>query len=461
MKVSAILTLIAGLVLGFFIGQATRSTAPSPSPSSGVAQRPGTTPPARQRPPADSTVFRLPVEDSPIRGPADALVTLVEFSDYQCPFCRQAHATVTQVEKKYSGKVRLVMKQFPLVSLHPLAMGASKAAVAAGLQGRYWEMHDRLFSSPQLDPDTLERYAKEIGVDVERWKRDQADPKVAAIIQRDMDLATNVNVSGTPAFFVNGRRLPGGAAPLDAFSSLIDEEIAKAEAMVRAGVPASQVYAKIQEKSVASAVPPPVVKKVDTPADSPSFGPTMAKVTIVEWSDFQCPYCARAAPVVEQIRQAYPKDVRFVFRHYPLPMHPDAPMAARAGVAAQAQGKFWQMHDWMYQHQRELDRASLEKAAGSFGMDVTKFKAALDNPATESRVQADAQAAQTVGVSATPTFFVNGREHVGGWPSFDALKTEIDKEIARADKLLSSGVKPADLYGRLVADSAGPSGARN
>jgi protein-disulfide isomerase len=345
--------------------------------------------------------------------------------------------------------------------MHPQAMPAARAAVAAGMQGRYWEMHDRLFASPQLDPDTLERYAKEIGLDVDRWKRDQADPKVAAIIQRDMDLATNVNVSGTPAFFVNGRRLPGGAAPVEAFSSLVDEELAKAEALVRGGVPASQVYAKIQEKSVASAVPAPVVKKVDAPADSPSFGPTMAKVTIVEWSDFQCPYCARAAPLVEQIRKAYPKDVRFVFRHFPLPMHPDAPLAARAGVAAQAQGKFWQMHDWMYAHQRELDRASLEKAAASFGMDLAKFRAALDNAATEARVQADAQAAQSVQVSATPTFFVNGREHVGGWQTFDSLKTEIDKEIARADKLLSSGVKPADLYGRLVADSAGPSGARN
>jgi len=383
----------------------------------------------------------------------------MEFSDYQCPYCRQAHATVTQVEKKYAGKIRLVMKQYPL-PFHPQARPAALAAIAAGMQGRYWEMHDRLFGSTQLDPETLERYAKEIGLDVERWKRDQSDPKVAAIIQRDMDLATNVNVSGTPAFFVNGRRLPGGAAPLDAFSSLIDEELAKAEAMVRQGVPASQVYARLQEKSVASAIPPPVIKKVDVPPDAATFGPAVAKVTIVEWSDFQCPFCARAAPLVEQIRQAYPKDVRFVFRHYPLPMHPDAPTAARAGVAAQAQGKFWPMHDWMYAHQRELDAASLEKAAGSLGLDVAKFRAAMASPATEARVKADMQAAQAVGVSATPTFFVNGREHVGGMP-FEQLKTEIDREIARADKLLSSGVKPADLYGRLVADAAGPSGARN
>jgi len=453
MKVSAILTLVAGLVLGFFVGRATSTGGSAPS----VAQRP-TTPQSRPRL-ADSTVFRLPIEDSPVRGPADALVTLVEFSDYQCPYCRQAHATVSQVEKKYAGKLRLVMKQFPL-PFHPQARPAALAAIAAGMQGRYWEMHDRLFASPQLDPDTLERYAKEIGLDVARWKRDQQDPKVAAIIQRDMDLATNVNVSGTPAFFVNGRRLPGGAAPLDAFTALIDEEMAKAELLVRQGTPAAQVYARIQEKAVASAIPPPVVKKVDAPADLPSFGPPMAKVTIVEWSDFQCPYCARSAPLVEQIRQAYPKDVRFVFRNYPLPMHPDAPLAARAGVAAQAQGKFWQMHDWMYAHQHELDRASLEKAAVSLGMDLGKFKAALDSPATEARVTADMQAAQGAGVSATPTFFVNGREHVGGMP-FDSLKGEIDKEIARADKLLSSGVKPADLYGRLVADAAGPSGARN
>ena len=454
MKVSAFLTLIAGLVLGFFIGQATRTS----TSSSAVAQRPAAPTPPRQRP-ADATVYRLPVEDSPARGPADALVTLVEFSDYQCPYCRAGHATVNMVEKKYAGKVRLVMKQFPL-SFHQNARPAALAAIAAGMQGRYWEMHDRLFTNPQLDADTLEKHAREIGLDVERWKRDQKDPKVEAIIQRDMDLATNVNVNGTPAFFVNGRRLPGGAAPLEAFSALIDEELAKAEGLVKSGVPASQVYAKLQEKAVASAVPPPVVKKVDVPADSPSFGPATAKVTIVEWSDFQCPFCARAAPIVEQIRQAYPKDVRFVFRHLPLPMHPDAPLAAKAGVAAQAQGKFWQMHDWMYAHQRELDRASLEKAAASFGMDMAKFKAALDNPATEARVGVDKQAASAVGVQATPTFYVNGREHVGGMP-FDQLKAEIDKEIARADKLLSAGVKPADLYGRLVADSAGPSGARN
>ena len=165
MKVSAFLTLITGLVIGFFIGRAV-----SPA-STTTAQRPGPTP-TRARPTADATAYKVPIDDSPVRGPADALVTLVEFSDYQCPFCRQANATVSQVEKKYAGKIRLVMKEFPLVSIHPQAMPAARAVIAAGMQGRYWEMHDKLFASPQLDADTLERYAQEIGLDVERWKRD-------------------------------------------------------------------------------------------------------------------------------------------------------------------------------------------------------------------------------------------------------------------------------------------------
>ena len=441
-----------GLVIGFALGRSTGTGGPTP-----VTQRP-TTP---TRPPpraADATVYRSARGFSGARG-TEALVTLVEFSDYQCPYCRQAHSTVTQVEKKYAGKLRLVMKQFPL-SMHPLARPAALAAIAAGRQGKYWEMHDRMFSSPQLDPDALERYARELGLDVERWKRDQQDPRVAQAIARDMELGGNIGVGGTPAFFVNGRRLPGGAAPLEQFSTLIDEELAKAEALVKQGVPPGQVYAKIQEKAVASSAPPAVIKKVDAPADAASFGPAMAKVTIVEWSDFQCPYCSRSAPVVKQLKQTYGKDVRFVFRHLPLPMHPDAPNAARAAVAAQAQGKFWEMHDWMFDHQRELGQESLEKAAVSLGMDLAKFKAAMASKETQARVDADVQAASANGVSATPTFFVNGREHVGGLP-FEGFKAEIDKEIARADKLLSSGVKPAELYSRLVADAAGPSGARN
>jgi len=212
MKVSAIVTLLLGLVIGFALGRSTGTG----GPSSAVA-----------------TVYKIPLEDSPVRGAPEALVTLVEFSDYQCPFCRQAHATVTQVEKKYAGKIRVVMKQFPLTTMHPMARPAALAAIAAGRQGKYWEMHDRLFSSPQLDADTLEKYARELGLDVARWKADQLDPRVAAVITRDTELGSNVGVSGTPAFFVNGRRLPGGAAPLEQFSALIDEELPKAEAMVR------------------------------------------------------------------------------------------------------------------------------------------------------------------------------------------------------------------------------------
>src|SRR5579862_3334448 len=103
------------------------------------------------------------------------------------------------------------------------------------------------------------------------------------------------------------------------------------------------------------------VDRLRVPLEGPSKGPADAKVTIVEFSDFQCPFCSRVVPTVEQIEKAYPKDVRVVFRHNPLPFHPNAPLAAEAAVAAEAQGKFWEMHDKMFTNQQNILRPDLEK----------------------------------------------------------------------------------------------------
>jgi protein-disulfide isomerase len=458
MKFSAFVSLLVGLILGVVIGRAT--SAPGQAPAKPDAK----TAPAAQRPPprADSTVWRIPVDGSPIAGSADALVTLVEFTDYQCPYCAKANVTVQQLQKDYGSRLRVVMKEFPL-TMHPQARGAALAALAAGAQGKYWEMHEKLFSNQRaLDPASTEASARELGLDVAKFKADVASAQLAEIVDRDLELGGGVGVTGTPAIFVNGRRIPGGAAPIETFKTLIDEEMGKAEAMVRSGTPAGQVYARILEKGQAPSGPKaPTVKKVDAPADAPAFGPAFAKVTIVEWSDFQCPYCSRAAPTVEKLREAYGKDVRMVFRNLPLPMHPNARIAAQAAMAAHAQGKFWPMHDKLFADQAALDRASLDRAAERLGLDMTRFRSDFDSAATKARIDADMAAAEAAGVRATPSFFVNGRLFEGA-PPFEQLKLEIDKEIAKADKLLAQGVKPENLYGRLVADAQVSSpGGRN
>src|SRR5690606_19664169 len=134
-----------------------------------------------------------------------------------------------------------------------------------------------------------------------------------------------------------------------------------------------------------------------------------AKVTLVEFSDFECPYCSRAAQVTEQIKEKYGSKVRFVFRQFPLSFHPNAQLAAEASLAAHAQGKFWDFHDKMFENQNALDRSSLEGYAQAAGLDLTQFKAALDNNTHAERVKGDLAMGNDVAVQGTPTLFLNGQ----------------------------------------------------
>ncbi|GMU11459.1 DsbA family protein [Corallococcus caeni] len=454
MKPNVIVALLVGLVLGFVGGRAASGSKATPGNTPSVAQ--AANKPARA---VDPTVFKVPVDGAPTKGSANALVTLVEFSDYECPFCSRANTTVEQLQKDYGSKLRVVMRQNPL-SFHPHAKPAALAALAAGEQGKYWDMHGLLFANnKKLDAESLEGYAKQIGLDVAKWKADMADSRLGAAIDKDAALAQQLGASGTPAFFINGRFL-SGAQPIDNFKALIDEELAKAEGLVKSGVAPSQVYARTIEKGLEraparaqqQAEPPAAAKKVDVPADSPVVGPATAKVTIVEWSDFECPFCSRAVPTINKIKETYGKDVRVVFRHQPLPMHSHAKLAAQASMAAHEQGKFWEMHDKLFANQRALERGDLEKYAQEIGLDVNKFKAALDSNKFSAKIDADSASGMAVGANGTPAFFINGRFLSGAQP-FEAFKPLIDQEIAKADKALAAGTKAEDLYAKLNQDN--------
>ncbi|NOJ82232.1 DsbA family protein [Myxococcus xanthus] len=457
MKPNVIVALLVGLVLGFVGGRVTTGPSTKSEVAKAAPNSPAAPAPAGRRP-VDPTVFKVPIENSPTHGSADALVTVVEFSDYECPFCSRANVTIEKLQEQYGKKLRVVMKQNPL-SFHPRAKPAAIAAMAAGEQGKYWEYHAKLFANQKkLDDASLEQYAKELGLNLDKWKAELSNPKFQDIITRDQALAGQLGASGTPAFFINGRFL-SGAQPIANFQALIDEELVKAENLVKSGVPASQVYAKIIEKGSERAAPKAQpqqpaakVQKVEIPSDSPSFGPANAKVTIVEWSDFECPFCSRVGPTLSKIKETYAKDVRVVFRHQPLPFHANAKLAAEASHAAHEQGKFWEYHDKLFANQKAMDRASLEKYAQELGLNVAKFKAALDSGKFKAKVEADMAAGNAVGANGTPTFFINGREFVGAQP-FEAFKRVIDEEIGKADKLLAAGTKPEELYAKLNAEN--------
>lgn len=158
------------------------------------------------------------------KGPADAPITIIEFSDYECPFCKRAEESVKQVMEAYPGKIRLVYRDYPL-PFHSNAKPASIAAVCAEKQGKFWEYHEKLFAASALNDETYKAVAGEVGLDMEKFEACQKDPATAAAVDKDTADGAAVGVRGTPAFFINGRML-SGAQPFEKFKEIIDEELA-------------------------------------------------------------------------------------------------------------------------------------------------------------------------------------------------------------------------------------------
>ncbi len=402
------------------------------NPKAGAAAAPQAGAPAAAGP----RKVTLPAH-SPRKGPSIAKVTIVEFSDFQCPFCSRVNPTLKQITDKYPKDVAIVFVNQPL-TFHEQARPAAKAFLAAHRQGKGWEMHDKLFANQQaLMPADLEKYAQELSLNMAQFKKDIADPAIEKMVADDQALAGSVGADGTPTFFINGREL-SGAQPLPAFTAIIDEEIKKADDLLKAGTKPADLYEKLMAQAAAAApAPAPAAAAPPTPAakvdiqvgDSPAKGPRTAPVTVVAFSDFQCPFCSRAVPTLKQIEDTYKGKVRIAFKHLPLSFHQNAQIAAEASMAAAEQGKFWEFHDKLFENQRQLDRPSLEKYAQDLGLNVAKFKAALDSGKFKKRVEEDAALAAKVGATGTPTFFVNGKSVVGAQP-FDTFKPLIDAELA-------------------------------
>uniref|UniRef100_UPI0040567AC2 thioredoxin domain-containing protein n=1 Tax=Candidatus Electronema sp. TaxID=2698783 RepID=UPI0040567AC2 len=165
-------------------------------------------------------------------------------------------------------------------------------------------------------------------------------------------------------------------------------------------------------------------------AGSPFLGKEAAPVAIVVFSDFQCPFCSRVHPLLEEVMKRNPDTVKVVFMHMPLNMHQQAEPAARAAIAAQEQGKFWQMHDALFAAANSgLSDADIEKAAAGIGLDMEKFKAAWNSPATQEKLTKDMSAARLAEVNGTPTIFVNGRRVNA--PSPDVIQKMIEQELSK------------------------------
>ncbi|WP_242361254.1 thioredoxin domain-containing protein [Anaeromyxobacter sp. SG17] len=392
--------------------------------------------------PAPAALYRkVPLRpDDPARGPADAKLTVVLFSDFQCPFCGRVEPTLKQLEEAYPGQLRIVWKHQPL-PMHSDAMPAALAAEAAREQGKFWQLHDKLFENQRaLDAATVAGHAKAIGLDTRKFEQAVQSKKYESRIQEDMRLGSSVGANGTPTLFFNCRQVVG-AQPLERMRAVADEELKKADALLKGAKPDARFYDRACDANVASAPAAPVpaaaqapapgpVQKVDVRPDDPVRGNPKAPVTIVLFSDFQCPFCARVGPTLDEVQRTYGDKVKVVWKHQPLPFHQQALPAAEAAEAAREQGKFWQMHDKLFASQRELSPDAFTRIAREIGLDSKKFQASVQSGKARARIQQDQQLAASVGAQGTPTMFVNGERVVGAVP-FEQLKAVIDRQLAK------------------------------
>jgi thiol-disulfide isomerase/thioredoxin len=181
------------------------------------------------------------------------------------------------------------------------------------------------------------------------------------------------------------------------------------------------------------------IKSIDV-VDSPSRGPSSAPVTIVEWADFECPHCRHAAPLLEKLVDEHPGKVRLVYKFFPLPAHVHGESAARAAVAAMKQGKFWEMHHTLFEHQEAMEPRDIEKYAKEIGLDFTKWKTDWESEATADRVSRDRKQGDVVAVSGTPTVYINGREYdLAKFDMNDDLEDWISLEIELTTGAASAG----------------------
>jgi len=413
----------------------------------------------------------------PSVGDVDALVTVLIISDFQCPFCSRVVPTLTKLLQNYGDRVRFVWANNPL-PFHKQAMPAALAALAAHRQGLFWAMHDKIFANQRkINKANLAVWAAEVGCDPDMWRQDLADPILRQQVLTEQRSANGVGARGTPSFLINGKKI-SGAQPYKRFATEIDQALQAAElhrdsgksgmALVeamwteRGGEKGARAFAWFMAGVDPPIKAPPRVRKasprpskfLNVPIharDQIEGNSRKALVTIVEFSDVQCPFCSRAAKTLKDLRKLYGDQVRIVYKHHPLSFHKRARPAHMAMIAAGKQGKFLQFREKAFANQRQLTDENFKRWAAELGLRSKRFERDRKSKGLDKTIQRDMELARSLGLRGTPSFVINGRSLRGAQP-LARFRKVIDEEIAKAK---ASGRKGKSYYRYLMAKGGG------
>lgn len=423
------------------------------------ASTPTVTRPWRARLADGRAAIRIP-DAAPTRGASTPLVTAVLFGDFTDPDSAVAASALATARERWPDDLRVAFVQFPN-PMRPIARMAAETAIFAGGRDGFWKMHDRLFATPPTDRRALQAAVVELGLDTAAWNAALDGKLHRGWLNADADAARELGVTRAGTLFVNGRLAPRDAEGIVATIAGERDDMAE---LVRGGMPREAVYAEI----LAVTAPPAAATAVVDPAspdprinyavpahDRPVRGPVDARVTIVAFLDFQCPFCARVQSTLDDVLRAHPDDVRIVFRNLPLAFHKDARTLAKIALAAERKGKFWEMQALLFAR-KELGAANWKPLAKRLRLRPAELEAIAARPEIERTIAEDELIAAAVGASGTPTFFVNGRLLSGAQPldSFEAL---IDEELAKADEFAAHDPGGGGtFYDRLIVGFAPP-----
>lgn len=372
---------------------------------------------ARALPTPSETVFRVPVGSSPTLGPADADVTIVAFTDFECGHCRSVQPTLHALLEEFPGKVRLVVKHNPL-PFHPAGMRASLFAahvLAEKGASAFFRVHDALYES-ELDDAAFRALAASVALDGDEAIRAVDEKRHLRAVEDDLLAADDVGARSTPTFFINGRALIG-ALPKEAFSRAIRAELESVAERKKSGIASEDLYAKIIEDGFTVPLPPRTAAP-ETSASTPARGPKKAPLVLHVFADLECHYCRVHAENVLRLESEFKGSLRVVFHAHPL-RGERSRRAALAGMEAFRQkgnDGFFAFTDRIFALEGEIDDAVVEDTFTKSGLDPSKLAAAFANQKFEATLDAEIEAAKELGLSGTPMSILNDFRISGAVP---------------------------------------------
>jgi protein-disulfide isomerase len=431
---------------------ATRPATATATPAQSTPDTPAATPTSKTPPTSAATAASETNEPTPsptqqeyiisqtrhFKGDPDAPVTIIEFSDFQCPYCSKfSMQTLPKIEEKYvqQGIVRLGYRHAAFQGEGSVL--AAAASECAADQDAFWEYHDRLVERLAVEqkrdftPETLNMFAEELNLDTETFRTCLEEGPYIDLVQRETRDIQSIGITGTPTFLINGRRLVG-AQPLAAFEQAI-QTARQGEPPTPAEEPAAEADSGTEGESDGEMTTEEAMAMLEGQARHFKGDPD-APVTIIEFSDFLCPYCGKFAfEAGQQIDETYIQEgiVRLGYIHAAYHGE-EAFLVAEASECAADQDAFWEYHDQVFQrlvrqNQHDFPPDVLSEIAADVQLDTDAFNTCLEDGTHADLVRIQTEFSQNIGVTGTPTFVLNGMGIVGAQP-FEVFQRAIESE---------------------------------